>query len=354
MTQPGPLPPPMSPLPPMPPVYFPPPAAYPRRPSLLWGFARGVFASMLVSLFGFSILLNLYLMFGDRNASGVKSAVVRDGDSKHVIALLPVSGVINGNTVADVEAMLGEIEKDKSVKAVVLEVNTPGGEVTASDVLYDRILRLKKTHNWPVVVSMGALATSGGYYISCAADAIVAQRTTWTGNVGVLIPRMNFYGLANKYGVTDETIKSTGSDFKDATSSFKPETLENQAYFQKLADDTFATFKQVVVAGRSLSPAVVDRLANGKVYLGPEAAKLNLVDQIGYLDDAIALAASKSNLGGITPKVLRFEKTRGLFESYAGSKLKDSAGTSGVNVSIDRAVIDDYLAPRPMYLWRGE
>ena len=354
MTQPGPLPPPLSSLPPMPPVYFPPPAAYPRRPSMLWGFVRGVLTSLLVSLFGFSVLLNVYLMFGDRGSSGVKTSVVRDGDAKHVIAVLPVSGVINGNTVADVEAMLGEIEKDKTVKAVVLEVNTPGGEVTASDVLYDRILRLKKAHGWPVVVSMGALATSGGYYISCAADGIVAQRTTWTGNIGVLIPRMNFSALAEKYGVTDQTIKSTGSDFKDATSSFKPETPENRAYFQQLADDTFATFKQVVVTGRSLSAASVDKLANGKVYLGPEAVKLNLVDQIGYLDDAVAMATGKANLGGVSPKVVRYEKTRGLFESYAGGKLSLPSSAPGVNVAIDRSLVDDYLSPRPMYLWRGE
>lgn len=351
----------MPPLPPpqpqqgyFPPIYLPP--ALPRG-----GFLRAIATTLVVSLFGFSLTLNVYLLLfsGVLGGGPVHKTTVRNGDAQNAIAVLPISGPITDATAAEFNELLGEVENNPHVKAVVLEVNTPGGAVTASDVIYDRILRLKKEKGVKVVVAMGALATSGGYYVACAADAVVAQRTTWTGNIGVLLPRYNLHKLAEQYGFEDTTIKSTGATFKDAGSMFKADTPEQTAYFQKLADDAFATFKSVIVTGRSLSAAKVDEIANGKIYNGDDAKRLNLVDAVGYLDDAIDLAADKAGLPKTNIQAVRYEKKRGLFESLGGSASNASGRTvsaqlGGAPVSIDRALIDDLLAPRPMYLWRGQ
>ncbi|HEX8325536.1 MAG TPA: signal peptide peptidase SppA [Tepidisphaeraceae bacterium] len=342
--------------PPIPPVYFPPPAFYPPAPR--GGFARAVFTALAVSILGFSLTLNVYLILasGVLSSNDVRKTNVRAGDLGATIAVLPINGVITDEKAAEFDRLLGEVEADSTVKAVVLEVNSPGGSVTASDQIYARVLRLRATRKWPVIVSMGALATSGGYYVACAADRVVAQRTTWTGNIGVLLPRYNVSKLAGQYGVEDITIKSTGSEFKDAGSPLKPDTAEQREYFQKLADDAFVVFKKVVQTGRSLDEPTVDRIANGKVYSGSDALSLKLVDAVGYLDDAIDLAVTQS--GGGRPQAIRFERTVGLFEAIGGGSSKSAAnvgvGAGPLNVSLDRALIDDLLTPRPMYLWRGQ
>ena len=347
-----PLPPPVS----SPTVFFPPPAMYPPPPR--GGFARAIFTALAVSILGLSLTLNVYMLLfsGMLSGNAVHKTTVHTGDLKQTIALLPINGEITDATAAEVNELLGEIESDSTVRAIVLEINTPGGAVTASDQIYDRLMRLKADRKIPIVVSMGALATSGGYYISCAADKVVAQRTTWTGNIGVLLPRYNFSKLATQYGVEDTTIKSTGADFKDAGSPFKPDTPAQTAYFQKLADDAFVVFKQVVSTGRSLDAATVDRIANGKVYNGVDAMNLKLVDTIGYLDDAIEIAAKQAGLIGVKPQAIRFEKKVGLFESFGrnSQSSKLTLPAAGPGVTIDRSVIDSIITPRPLYMWRGQ
>lgn len=354
MTLPPPPPPPSS---TGPTVFFPPPSLYP--PPQRGGFARAIFTGLAVSILGLSISLNLYFLVYSGLLSGepLRKSVIRSGNIQQTIAVVPLQGVIDDQKAAELNDLLGEVENDPTVRAIVLEVDSPGGGVTASDQIYDRLIRLRSEKKIPVVVSMGALATSGGYYIACAADQIVAQRTTWTGNIGVLLPRYNFSKLANQYGVEDTTIKSTGADFKDAGSPFKPDTPEQTAYFQKLADDAFGVFKGVVGKGRSLDADTVARIANGKVYNGTDALNLKLVDAIGYLDDAIDLAAQKANLGTAKPQAVRFEKKVGLFEALGRSSAQSSKLTlpvGGPGVSIDRSVIDQVLTPRPLYLWRGQ
>jgi protease-4 len=352
------VPPPPLPPPPSagPTVFFPPPSLYPPQPR--GGFARAIFTALAVSILGLSISLNVYFVLYSGLLSGepVRKTVVRDGDLQKTIAVIPLAGVIDDHKAAELNDLLGEVEADPAVKAIVLEINTPGGGVTASDQIYDRVMRLRSERKLPVVVSMGALATSGGYYIACAADQIVAQRTTWTGNIGVLLPRYNFSKLANQYGVEDTTIKSTGADFKDAGSPLKPDTAEQTAYFQKLADDAFVVFKDVVGRGRSLDAETVRQVANGKVYSGADALNLKLVDAVGYLDDAIDLAEQKANLSGSKPRAIRYEKKVGLFEAIGRSSAESSKLTlpAGGGVSIDRSVIDELLSPRPLYLWRGQ
>lgn len=326
------------------------------------GFARAIFTTLAVTIFGLSLTLNIYLIvasgvFGGHGPDVEKTTLI-EGDAKNVVAVIALQGEISAATAIEFEAILKTVSADADVKAVLLRIDSPGGGVTASDQIYADVQRLKKENHIPVVVSMGALATSGGYYISCAADKIVAQRTTWTGNIGVLLPRINLAKLGEKYGIEDATLKSTGADFKDAGSMFKHDTPEQTAYWQNLADQAFGVFKQVVCDGRGLDAATVDRIANGKVYSGEEAAKLKLVDVVGYDQDAIDLAKSLAGLANVGAKVVSYERSHSFLESLGGSARQSSklvtTQIGQAAVTLDPAAVREWLSPRPMYLWSGQ
>src|SRR3954453_4835063 len=159
----------------MPPPYFMPP---PRRGG---GFVRGVFVTLATTILGFSLALNAYLLLWSGLTSSSASAqesVLISGDPKQKIAVVSIDGAIGSDTSKRFDKIMRDVESDADVKALVLEINTPGGEVTASDEIYQRVMRYKSEKNVKVVASMGGMATSGGYYIACSADHIFAQPTT--------------------------------------------------------------------------------------------------------------------------------------------------------------------------------
>ncbi len=337
----------------MPPPFYPPP---PPRHS----FARAIFMTLATSIFGLSIALNIYLLIltgfmggGD----GSRQSTLISGDAKQKVIVIPLTGLIDEQASKRFEKMIKGIESDASVKALVLEIDTPGGSVTASDQIYHRVVQFKTNKKVPVVVSMGGLATSGGYYIACAADKIVAQRTTITGNIGVLMPRYNLSKLGEKYGVEDTSLHSTGATFKTAGSLLKPETPEERAYWLGLIDDAFATFKGVVTTGRAGSlKGSIDTIANGKAYTANESLAMGLVDQIGYASDAYDLAGSLAKLAN--KHVVRYEPTPSLFEALGAESRFGGAGPgltiNGVNLNFDSNLLDELGTPRLMYLWRGQ
>jgi protease-4 len=338
-------------------MYYPPPPS-PQR----GGFARAIFTTLAVSVLGFSITLNIYLLLMNGVFSGetspTKRTILQAGDASQIVAVFSIDGPIFDQTIAEIEPVIADIEAESGVKAIVLEINSPGGGVTASDILYDRLLRLKKKSNVPLVISMGALATSGGYYVACAGDHVIAQRTTWTGNIGVLFPRVGVSELAKKWGIEDTTLASTGADFKDAGSALREETPEERAYWQGLIDEAFVAFKDVVIAGRKLDRATVDKIANGKVYSASEALKLKLIDQVGYFDDAVAKASAMAGLSGA--QVVRFERQVGFWDALAGANQTASVSpmiqtrVGGTTIQLDRKLASDILSPRPLYLYRGQ
>ena len=205
-----------------------------------------------------------------------RSVTLVEGASDNTVAVVPVEGLITEETAKQFDRFLTAAEKDKNVKAVVLEINTPGGSATASDEMYHRLDRFKTDtrdagRTVPVVVSMGGMATSGGYYVACGADYIFAQPATMTANIGVIFPRFNVSELIKKYGVEETTIVASGCDFKNAGSMFKPEDEKGQAYLQGLVDATFTQFKKVVNDGRkSKLPADTSGIFNGRVYMAGE------------------------------------------------------------------------------------
>ncbi|MNK37281.1 Protease 4 [compost metagenome] len=189
---------------------------------------------------------------------------------------------------------LRKLREDDAVKAVVLRVNSPGGSALASDIIWREVILTKKVK--PVIVSMGDLAASGGYYISAAADSIFAEPTTITGSIGVFGVIPNFQNLMNnKIGVHYDGVK-TGK-FADLMTSFdRPLTAEERDIIQREVDKVYGTFTKVVADGRKLPIADVDSIGQGRVWTGAQGVNNKLVDRLGNLDAAIQAAAKKANL----------------------------------------------------------
>jgi len=344
----------MPPYPP-PPMFMPPPP--PRRGG---GFVRGVFVTLATTIFGLSLTLNIYLLFvsGILSGGGSHSTALVDGDPTQKIAVIPVNGVIMDEMSAKFDKWLRTVEKDNDVKALVIEIDSPGGSVTSSDEIFHRIKKFKQERpKMPVVIAMNGLAASGGYYIACAGDYLFAQPSTLTGNIGVLLPSFNFYHLMEKWGIEEKTIVSQGATFKNAGSMFAPERAEDRAYLQDIADKAFAQFKDKVATGRqSKLTKPLAEIANGKIYMADDALALGLVDEIGYAHDAYAYAAKQANLTKMM--VVKYRDPPTIFEAL-GSKSNvrspqssSSVTINGVNVNANE--LRDMLTPRLMYLWRGQ
>jgi protease-4 len=347
----------MMPMGPMMPMGFPFPPQPPRRS----GVGRAIVMGMLVFLLLLSGVLNLVLIGASLGeGGGAMTQTVKAGGGNDKIALVPLRGIIDANLSAQFDRFMDMAEADKNVKAVVVEIDSPGGTVTASDEIYNRLKLFKSKKSVPIVVSMGSLATSGGYYAACGADHVFAQPTTFTGNIGVLMPRYNFHKLMEKYGVEETTIVSSGATFKNAGSSFRPESAEEKQYMQELADSAFSQFKNVVTQGRSSKlKANMEDVANGKVFTAATALNMGLIDQVGYLEDAQAYAQSTAGL--TNPTVIRYQDPPSFMDvllssrSNVGSIVSGAAGEgSGVTIKIDQNLIHELSTPRPLYLWRGQ
>jgi len=308
---------------------------------------------LLLGLF-LSILVNIVLLAGEVDSSGGTTQTLAAGDAGQKVAVVPLRGIIEGSAAKLFDHFLDLVDKDKSVKALVIEIDTPGGTVTASDEIYERLRRFKASRNIPVVVSMGSMATSGGYYAACGADYIFAEETTITGNIGVLSPRFNFAKLMEKYGVEETTIVATGATYKNAGSSFAKESPDERAYWQGLIDSAYTRFKDVVQQGRGTKlKANMADIANGKAYTANEALAMGLIDQKGYPEDAYKYASTAAGLSN--PFVVRYEKQVRLMDLLLGKSnarpFGASAGANGINVNVDAALLEELTTPRLLYLW---
>jgi len=206
-----------------------------------------------------------------------------------------ISGEGNDESIGSerISRAIRKARRDKKVKAIVLRVNSPGGSALASDVIWREMVLAKKSK--PVIVSMGDVAASGGYYIACAADSIFAQPNTITGSIGVfgIIPNMqNFF--KNKLGITFDGVK-TGK-FADLGTVTRPMNEAEKMIFQQEVNRVYSTFTQKVADGRKKSPAYIDSIGQGRVWSGTEALQNGLVDRLGNIDDAIASAARKAKI----------------------------------------------------------
>jgi protease-4 len=221
-------------------------------------------------------------------------------------------GSATGITPARIQADLRRAAADPSVKAVVLRINSPGGSVVASNEIYKQLKDFTK----PIVVSMGEEAASGGYYIACASKWIVANPDTLTGSIGVITELVNADELIKKIGVQVIVIK-TGPN-KDIGSPFRPMTDDEKRLWQAVIDQAFDGFVQVVAQGRSLPEDKVRQIGDGRVYSGRQAKELGLVDQLGYLDDAVNKAGELGSIKG-KPRVVEYVHAPSLLDVLVGS-----------------------------------
>jgi protease-4 len=353
---PGAMPPPPPGMPPMPPMMMPPPMFM--QPPRERSFARAIFMTLATTIFGLSLAANVYLLLFSglmQGGMGARQSVLVEGDALEKVAVIPVNGVIMTEASQQFERFIRMAENDGNVKALVIEIDSPGGTVTASDEIHHRIMEFKKKRpGVPVVATMGSLAASGGYYVACATDYVFAQPTTMTGNIGVLFPRYNVSRLADKWGVEETTLESTGADYKNAGSMFKPEDPKDVAYFQSIIDKSFTQFKNVVKDGRGTKlTKPLEQIANGQIYLGPDALTLGLIDKVGYLEDAYAHAAQ----GLKKPQVVRYHNPPSFLDALSAKSnvgAVSASANSGVNVQLDWQKLQELTTPRMLYLWRGE
>jgi protease-4 len=227
------------------------------------------------------------------------------------VALVRVTGVILDST--DVIDEIKEYSRDKSIKAVVIRIDSPGGAVAPSQEIYEEILKLKE--NKKVVVSMGAVAASGGYYIAAPADRIVANAGTLTGSIGVIMEIPNVQGLMDKIGVETQIIKS--GKHKDMASVFRALKPEEKAILQNVLDDVHDQFINAVSESRGLSFTTIRELADGRIFTGRMAKELGLVDELGNLQDAIVLAGKLTGIDG-EPEVVTREKEFSVLDLLKG------------------------------------
>jgi protease-4 len=286
------------------------PAPQQRRGGLLRWIVRGVFSIVLV----FSLLINVYLILllfvsGSMGAQSLQQRVVREGDESQVIAVWNVTGAIMGESVEAFRQFHREVVSDQNIKAIVLRVDSPGGGVASSDEIYAMVRDIQQ-RGIPVVVSMGGLAASGGYYIAAPADVIYAEHGTATGSIGVIAQIPNFGGTAEKIGLEMEIVKSSHAQYwKDMLSPFRGMEPRERKRLVEILDAMQNRFEVIVRSGRGdrlnieemtfeatlEDGTVVERTEtapfNGMIYTAEEAHKLGLVDEIGYIGDAYDRAA---------------------------------------------------------------
>jgi protease IV len=205
--------------------------------------------------------------------------------------------------------------KDSQVKAIVFRIVSPGGGVAASQEIYEEVKKTRDSGKL-VVVSMGAVAASGGYYVAVGANKIVANPGSVTGSIGVISQFIQYDDLMSKLGISSETIKS--GKLKDAGSPFRKMTEDDKKYFQDMVNDIYDQFVTTVSEERKLDKETVKKLADGRVYTGRKAYELKLIDTLGTYEDAIALAASMVNISG-SPHLIKERKKERLSDILFGS-----------------------------------
>jgi protease-4 len=247
-------------------------------------------------------------------------SVMEEGASLYSIgqkvAIIEIYGTINSSN--DVIRQLKKYSKDSSIPAIVLDIDSPGGAVVPSQEIYEEVLKAKKAGK-KVVASMRSLGASGGYYIACSADTIVANPGTLTGSIGVIFEFPMVQELFKKIGVKFEVVKR--GELKEVGTSFRPMTQKERDLLQSVIDDTYNQFVDAVKDGRGMDREKVLELADGRVYTGKQAKELGLVDELGDIEDAIKIAGKMGDIEGVPRTIRERPKKVSLFD-ILGSTFK--------------------------------
>jgi protease-4 len=240
---------------------------------------------------------------------------------------------------------LDKAARDSSVKGLVLRINSPGGTVTASDLMYTELLRWKEKTGRPVYAVQMDVAASGAYYLCCACDRVFANRTTVTGSIGVIMQMVNFRGTMGKIGMEAEAIKS--GEMKDAGSPLRRLLPKERELFQELVDGFYDRFVEVVATGRKMPEEKVREVADGRVYSAQQALELGFVDEIGTLREA--LACMKERIDARRVKVVTYQRPLGYKPNIYAETPTGPAQVNMLNIQIPHNLLN--LEPQFLYLW---
>jgi protease IV len=315
------------------------------------------------------ILFFIALIFAIGTYSAYRSYMQRDPkieekffshsqDATDKVAIITIEGAIMHND-GFAKWQIDHVRRDPDVKAVVVRVDSPGGTVTGSDYLYHHLKLLREGdgtgRKLPLVVSMGGIAASGGYYLSMAAggvpDTVFAERTTWTGSIGVIIPHYNAADLLESWKIKDDSVvsgplKAMGSP----TRKVGPELAEREReVLQTLVDQTFEQFKEVVLEGRpqlANNAEALKQATTGQVFSAKQALDLGLVDKLGFMEDAIDRAIELAKLNPRNVRVVKYTQP----ESLLGSTLFGPSA-SAASGQLNLTAIAEMTTPRAYYLY---
>ncbi|WLV24468.1 signal peptide peptidase SppA [Aciduricibacillus chroicocephali] len=282
--------------------------------------------------------------------------VIKEGSLNKRIAVVPLEGVIQDDGEGSILSSSGYNHKrllkyldaaaeDDTVGGIIMRVNTPGGGVMESAEVHDKVVDIQKKHKKPVYVSMGNTAASGGYYVSAPAEKIVAHPSTLTGSIGVIMQTMDYSKLADDLGIDFNTIKS--GKYKDILSPTRKMTNDERDLLQTIIDQMYGEFVKVIVDGRGMSESKVRKLGDGRVYTGLQAKKNGLVDELGSLDDTIALMKKDHKMKGA--EVFQYDGS-GFLGSWAGVTMQKAFGAERDFFGI-REILNKSKTPRAMYLY---
>jgi protease-4 len=283
-----------------------------------------------------------------------------EGSGTKKVLLLPVNGVISDEPkkglvrtlpsgVQQVVAQLNKAEKDKDIKVVLIKINSPGGTITASDILYNELMSFKQRTGTKIAVMMMDVAASGAYYIALPADMIMAHPTTITGSVGVLYLKPELFGLMDKFGIGVDVIKF--GKHKDMGSPFRVYTEEEQVLIHNLTDELGERFLTLVQKHRHLKENDLEEVKKARVFLSREALKLGLLDKVGYLPDAIVEAKKLAELTADSKVIVyrRSDYPEDNMYNIAGVSTED-ASRPAINIELPESLS---LKAGFYYLWPG-
>ena len=277
------------------------------------------------------------------------------------VLVIPIRGIISDaprrqfittwpSMVQEIVSQLRKAEDDPEVKAVLLKIDSPGGSVIASDLIYNEIMAFKQRKKAKVVAAMMGVAASGGYYIALPADFILAHPTTVTGSVGVLFLNPNVSGLMEKIGV-DVNVSKTGEN-KDMGSPFRQATEEEQGIIQDIVDRLGAQFLDHIAEHRKLGPNRLKEISSARIYLADDALKLGMVDSIGYLDEAVSRAKKLADLPE-DAKVVVYRRTEYPDDNLYNTSLSRYEGRSPSIISLELLPSFSKLQTGFYYLWQA-
>ena len=269
-----------------------------------------LFLNLLLLIWGSRSTASSKLSFVTQTVPDLDETVVTGGSSTEKIALLPIRGVITSGAIGsagesmveDFKLALRQAVNDKAVKAIVLAIDSPGGEVTAADTIYQAVVKAREKK--PIVIYMGSMAASGGYYIACGGSFLMASDTSITGSIGVIIETLNYQQLLGKIGVEAVVFKS--GKFKDILSGSRPMTQDEKDFVQRMVMQTYDKFVGIVAKERKIPEDYLrQNIADGRIVSGRDALEQKLINGIGQIEDAYEKARQLGKAPGAS--VVRYE-----------------------------------------------